>query len=150
MIIKHKSANLKKVTDVKSVIGKKVLSKNGATVGSIKNVFIHPDKKTIEAIHVGRGVFKNDDYIGKNYIKSITHRGAILNIDPLKEIIGMKVLDAHGKKVGKVKSFTRSKKTNSMINITVKRGIGKKNIVVPKRQVKDIGKNVMLRTRVKD
>ena len=86
--------------EMKEILGKKVLTKEGTNIGKIRSIRIHPTKLTIEGIEVDTGLFKVDKYIGKNYIKTMTSQGAILKINPIEEIIGHQVFDSTGKSVG--------------------------------------------------
>lgn len=146
--IKHKSANVNQVININKIIGKKILSKDGEKLGTIGNVYIHPAKLTIEGIEVC-GAWACGEYMGKDYIKSLTSDGAVLSIIPFYRIRGKKVYDKNGKKIGKVKNINRSKKTNSVVSLVVGRGLMKKDIVINKNEIGNIGKNVVLNEEVK-
>ena len=87
----------KKIIGVRSsdVLGEKVWDDNGFALGKIKEIYIHPEKLTVEGITV-RGLHK-DDFVDKSNINLLTERGAILKVKPIQEYIGLTVLDARGK-----------------------------------------------------
>jgi sporulation protein YlmC with PRC-barrel domain len=148
--IKHQSKPLAKTVEVSKVIGKTVISKDGRKLGTIQNVHIHPTNLTVEGIRVKRGMFAMDDYIGREYIQSLTQSGAVLKILPVKELMGLVVYDLNGKKLGKVKAITRSKKTNSIVSFTVERGFRKEDAVFSGKDIKEVGKGVILKVPFKD
>jgi len=148
-VIKHKGKALKDTIKLSKVYGHKVLSKEGKNLGNLREIHIDPKKLTIEGVLVDRGIFGESNYIGKNYIEAITSTAIILKITPITDIEGRSVYDSNGRKVGKVKSMTRSKKTNNIASIVVERGIfGGKDLVVQNSSIKEIGKSVMLKVPV--
>ena len=56
--IKHKSLSLEKSKDIRDVLGKKVLTKDGKNIGKIRTIRIDPRDLTIEGIEVDTGIFK--------------------------------------------------------------------------------------------
>jgi|SRR3989344_4140633 len=127
----------KKIIGVRSsdVLGEKVWDDNGFALGKIKEIYIHPEKLTVEGITV-RGLHK-DDFVDKSNINLLTERGAILKVKPIQEYIGLTVLDARGKKVGKVKDVEVSK-DNKLSAFIVSPGLLHKNIIVRKSEIKSI------------
>ncbi len=149
MIIKHKSANTKNTVDITKIIGKKVLSKSGKMMGFIETLQVNPKKLTIEGIWIDKGLIDTPDYIGSNYISRLNGKGAILHIDPITEVKGKIVYDSKGRKIGKVSSVNRTKKTNSLSAIIIDRGLIKKPLKLSVSKIKNIGKNIMLKIQVK-
>jgi sporulation protein YlmC with PRC-barrel domain len=149
-VIKHKSKPLEKTVEVSKIIGKNVISKDGKRLGTIENVHIHPTNLTVEGIRVKRGMLQTDDYIGKGYIQSLTESGAVLKILPVKDMMGLVVYDANGKKIGKIKAITRSKKTNSIVSFSVERGFMKDDAQFSGDDIKEVGKGVILRVVFKE
>jgi sporulation protein YlmC with PRC-barrel domain len=135
--------------EIKNVIGKKVLTKDGKNIGKIRSVRINPNKLSIEGIEVDTGLFKVDKYIGKNYIKTITEQGAILKITPIEEIIGLQVFDSTGKSIGEIKQIKRSKKTNKLLSITVYSDLYKDNIVIDAHYISNCGNSCILKEPIK-
>ena len=148
--IKHQSKPLDKTVEVSKIIGKDVISKDGKRLGTIQAIHIHPTDLTVEGIRVKRGMLQTDDYIGREYIHSLTSSGAVLKILPIKEMMGLEVFDMNGRKVGKIKAISRSKKTNSIVSFTVERGFRKKDAEFSGKDIKDVGKGVILRIQYKD
>ncbi|MBU1941403.1 MAG: PRC-barrel domain-containing protein, partial [Candidatus Thermoplasmatota archaeon] len=148
--IKHKSLPLDKSIELKDILGKKVLTKDGKNLGKIRSVRMHPEKLTIEGIEVDAGLFKIDWYIGKNYIKRITDQGAMLKIDPVDEIIGHQVFDSTGKNIGEIKSVNRSKKTNKLLQIIVYSDLYQDNIEIDSHYIENCGDSCILKEPIKD
>jgi sporulation protein YlmC with PRC-barrel domain len=148
--IKHKSKPLEKTVEISKVLGKNVISRDGKRLGTIQSVHIHPTSLMVEGIRVRRGLLRTDDYIGRDYIQSLTHSGAVLKIVPVKDVMGLVVYDANGRRIGKVKSITRSKKTNFIVSITVERGFMKEDAQFSGKDIREVGKGIILRAPFKD
>jgi sporulation protein YlmC with PRC-barrel domain len=142
VVIKHTSLPIEKTIKLSEILGKKVISSGGQKIGSIGDIHIHPERLSVEGITVGKGVFAESDYIGSSYIKSLTREGAMLNIVPSTRIEGLDVYDVFGKKIGKVKSVNRSRKTNQIVSVAVAGSSGEQ--VITKRMIHEIGKNIVL------
>ena len=147
---KHKSLSLSKAPDIRDILGKKVLTKNGKNIGKIRTIRIDPKDLTIEGIEVDTGLFKIDQYFGKNYIKTLTEQGAILKITPVDDIVGLVVYDSTGKNVGKIKSIKRSKKTNRLLSIKIYSELYKDNITVDADYIANCGENCILKEPIRD
>lgn len=148
-IIKHKSANIADTISIFRVNNQPVYSKNDKLLGYVKEVHTHPIKLTIEGIKTSSSIFSQDKYIGKNYIDMISERGVILNIDPIVDLVGFRVMDSKGKDIGKVKEVLRTKKTNSIQGIIVNTGILNKDVKISKSKIRTIGEKIMLSIEVK-
>jgi sporulation protein YlmC with PRC-barrel domain len=148
--IKHKSLSLSEAPDIKDIIGKKVLTKDGKNIGKIRTIRIDPNDLTIEGIEVDTGLFKIDQYFGKNYIKTITEQGAILKITPVDDIVGHTVFDSTGKSVGEIKSIKRSKKTNKLLSITMYSDLYKENVTIEADYIASCGESCILKEPIKD
>ncbi|MFA5763897.1 MAG: PRC-barrel domain-containing protein [archaeon] len=142
--IKHNSSSVKDTLMVSQAVGHKVIGKNGSELGKVKELAIDPRKMTVEGVYVSPCFTCADEYIGKEYIETISVNGIVLKIDPLTEVIGKKVFDSTGKQIGKVSALTREKKTNTINQIEVNPGLGKKNILVSMEDVKSLGEAVVL------
>ncbi len=147
---KHKSLSLSEAPDIKDVLGKKVLTKDGKNIGKIRTIRIDPKDLTIEGVEVDTGLFKIDQYFGKNYIKTITEQGAILKINPVDDIVGHTVFDSTGKSVGEIKSIKRSKKTNRLLSITMYSDLYKDNVTVDADYIASCGDGCILKEPIKD
>ncbi|HJW97309.1 MAG TPA: PRC-barrel domain-containing protein [archaeon] len=148
--IKNQSKPLEKTVEVSRILGKTVISKDGRKLGTIQAIHIHPTNLTVEGIRVKRGMFETDDYIGREYIQSLTQSGAVLKILPVKEMMGLDVFDMNGKRIGKIKAISRSKKTNVIVSFTVERGFRKEDAEFSGKDIKEVGKGVILRVPFKD
>jgi len=147
---KHKSLSLNEAPDIREIIGKKVLTNDGKNIGKIRTIRIDPKDLTVEGIEVDTGLFKIDQYFGKNYIKTITEQGAILKITPIDDIVGHKVYDSTGKSVGEIKSIKRSKKTNRLLSITMYSDLYKDNVTIDADYVASCGESCILKEPIKD
>ena len=135
---------------MKDILGKKVLTKDGANLGKIRSIRIDPHKLTIEGIEVDTGLFKVDKYIGKNYIKTMTEQGAILKINPIEDIVGHEVFDSTGKSIGEIKSIKKSKKTNKLLSITLYSDLYKDDITVDGHYIESCGDSCILKEPIDD
>jgi sporulation protein YlmC with PRC-barrel domain len=148
-VIKHTSRKIEQTVKVSTIQGKKVLTKDGRKIGTLKNIHIDPKNLSIEGVHVKGGIFGTDRYIGKGYIQSMTEQGVILSIVPVEEYIGLSVFDSRGKKIGKVWQVQRSRKTNTLVGIIVDRGLfGGKKIAFSGKHIKTLGKNIVLKVAI--
>src|SRR4030042_1450626 len=143
--IKNQSKPLEKTVEVSRILGKTVISKDCRKLGTIQAIHIHPTHLTVEGIRVKRGMFETDDYIGREFIQSLTQSGAVLKILPVKEMIGLDVFDMNGRKIGKIKAISRSKKSNVVVSFTVERGFRKEDAEFSGKDIKEVGKGVILR-----
>ncbi len=147
---KHKSLSLNEAPDVRDIIGKKVLTKDGKNIGKIRTIRIDPKDLTIEGIEVDTGLFRIDQYFGKNYIKTITEQGAILKITPVDDIVGHTVYDSTGKSVGEIKGIKRSKKTNKLLSITMYSDLYKEDVTIDSDYIASCGESCILKESIKD
>ncbi len=132
------------------LLGHKVLAKDGHKLGTVKNVQIDPEEFTVEGITIGHGLFHHDDFVGKDYIERFTDEAVILKINPVNELVGLKVVDSSGREVGSVKKVRRSTKANNITSLVIDRGVLNKDMVVTGRAIKEIGKTIMLSEEVYD
>ena len=121
--------------DMQKLIGSHVLSRSGTIVGRVRSIHFHPETLNLEGILVGRGIGMKKIYIGKRYIRTASHEGIILTMEPSLLIIGKKVLDKHGKVIGSVKSVHRKSQTNDVQSIVVSASF-KKDLSIPWHSIK--------------
>jgi sporulation protein YlmC with PRC-barrel domain len=146
--IKHKSIKIKDTLNASKILGLKVLAPGGKRLGKVADIHFHPKRWNIEGIRIGLSMFLGD-YIGKNYIKSITENAVILKKMPVTEYRGMKVLDSSGKIVGRVIKVGRSNKSNNFTSITVDRGKSKKDKNFKSNEIEQVGEAIMLKVKVR-
>ena len=142
--IKYHTLPFRDTIEVSEVVGRKVLTKDGKKIGKVTSVHINPKKLTIEGIVINPGFFDAYQYIGANYIDSITGEGVVLNILPVTEYVGIKVFDYTGKEIGKVKEVNRSKQTNTLLSILVDRS-GKEDVLIRADYIAAAGENIVLK-----
>jgi sporulation protein YlmC with PRC-barrel domain len=129
----------KAVEDVvvdKAIIGSKVFAKNGKELGVVKELYINPKDLNVKAVNIYKSPFKFDHFISKEYIDTLGPDGVILNIIPLEDLIGKKVLDSNGRKIGKVKDFDKLEQTNKMISLNVTEGLTGDNYIIKSTEIK--------------
>jgi sporulation protein YlmC with PRC-barrel domain len=148
--IKHKTLPFEKTVDMYSLIGKKVLAKDGKEIGKVKSFHLHPSDLTVEGIKVDPGWFEADHYIGGNYIQKITNEAIILRMVPVTEYVGLEVHDSEGKKVGKVTSVNRSRKSNRLLSIMVDSDHHDEELQISADYLSAVGHSVMLKEKIED
>ena len=142
--IKGNTLPFRDTIELSGIVGRKVLTKDGKKIGKVTSVHINPRKLTIEGIILNPGLFDAYQYIGANYINSITDEGVVLNILPVTEYVGIKVFDFTGKEIGKVKEVNRSKQTNTLLSILVSRS-GKEDVLIRADYIAAAGENIVLK-----
>ncbi len=132
------------------VKGKKVLANNGREIGSIKKVLIGTKSLQLEGLLVERGFFSPNLLIGREYIETLNERGAILKITPVTEYRGLKVFDADGKQIGRIRDIRTIGATNNIAAIVVSRGWLSEDLVLPRNSIYSIGESVLLTVKQKE
>jgi len=148
--IKYKTDTLRNSIPAGDILKKKVIARNGKKVGEIGGIYIHPKRLTVEGIKVKKGILEVGDFIGKGYIQSLNHEGAMLKITPVRELLHMLVYDSAGKKIGKVKDVKRSNKTNNISSVVIDRGLLKDDAIVLGSSIREISKNMTLKVQIRD
>ncbi|MBI2545888.1 PRC-barrel domain-containing protein [Candidatus Woesearchaeota archaeon] len=132
--------------ETSKIIGKKVLAASGQRIGSIRAIYLNPNDLAVQGITVKRGAFEHDDCFSASQIKSLGKDGAVLSVTPISELIGLKVYDAAGRNIGKVKRVQPGK--NRIKSIVIHRGMLEKDLIVEEEEIAQIGDSVMLNKRV--
>ncbi|MCR4368819.1 MAG: PRC-barrel domain-containing protein [archaeon] len=130
-----------KVNELK---GKKVMALNGKEVGKIMQVRLDPNSLSFDGIEMDRGFFGEDTFVGKDYIESLSDQGAVLNMTPVTEYKGLRVMDSAGKQVGTVKEIRTSSHSNNISAIVVGTGVLTNDVIFSKSDVKSVGESIML------
>jgi sporulation protein YlmC with PRC-barrel domain len=112
-----------------NLIGKKVVDSGGVEVGKILDVKVLPSVKKEIGVVVDPGFFRKGLPLSGEFIEKITDDAIYLNIIPSIRLNGMKVMNAFGREIGKVKNINRIGKTNNIESIVV--GGIPTDIVVP-------------------
>ena len=130
-----------KVNELK---GKKVIDSNGKEVGKISEIRLDPKSFDLDGIEMDRGFFGLDTFIGRNYIESLSDEGAVLNMTPVTDYKGLRVMDSTGKEIGKVKEIRTDGSTNNISAIIVGTGLLNNDVIFTKSDVKSVGDSILL------
>ncbi len=134
-----------KLLGLSHLMFKKVISKSGAVIGFVGEVFIDDNK--LRGVKVLR--FFNTLFIGADYIDKVSANSVMLSINPCVMHYKKKVRTADGKQVGIVSSVIRDGNTNDIKSIIIKRFLLFK-YTVPFSEVKKIGSAVILKKDYED
>lgn len=127
-----------------NLMGKKVVDSGGMEIGKILDVKVAPTVKKEIGIVVDPGFFRKSLPLSGEYIEKITDDAIFLNIIPSMRLNGMKVVNAFGRDIGKVKSLNRMGKTNNIESVVV--GSFPTDIVVPVADIDIVeGDTIVLR-----
>ncbi len=149
MELKYRAKPVEETVDLTQVVGKSVVSRDGEWIGKVESIHMDPVTFTLEGVTINRGFLNESEYVGREYVKSISRRGVVLQINPVTEAVGLPVYDVRGKRIGEVGTVERRKKTNRLSTIHVKRGWFKKSLIVPRNAIKTVNKGVMLNIPIK-
>ncbi len=131
-----------KLDSFRDIIGKKVISKSGNSVGRVHDILLS-GKGIAGIIASGRLRFSRL-FIDEEFFGRVTN-AVMLSIDPVISLIGKQVFDADGKKLGKVVSLVRKGNENDFKAVVVKRRIYSKSVEIPKTDVDTFKKNIILK-----
>lgn len=98
-------------------------------VGKILDVKVLPSMKKEIGVVVDPGLFRKGLSLSGEFIEKITDDVIYLNIIPSIRLNGMKVINAFGREIGKVKNINRIGKTNNIESIVV--GSTPTDIIIP-------------------
>lgn len=126
------------------ILGKEVIDIEGKFIGVVEKVLIDPKNIEIIGIEVDKGFLKKGLSIGRSYIDKITDVAIFLKIRVAYEIKGMTVFDKIGAKVGIVSEVELVEGRNKIKNIHVRKGMGKKEMIISNDLIETIGHNIIL------
>ncbi|MFA5772207.1 MAG: hypothetical protein WC974_05715 [Thermoplasmata archaeon] len=112
-----------------NLMGKKVVDSGGVEVGKILDVKVLPTVKKEIGIVVDPGFFRKGLPLSGEFIDRITDDVIYLNIIPSIRLSGMRVVNAFGRDIGKVKNINRIGKTNNIESIVV--GSAPTDLIIP-------------------
>ena len=138
-IISANDSNILKFESIRDYLGKKVVSKSGKTIGSIREVLFTDNG--IKGIIVYR-LFSRF-YVDKSFFNTVGNK-AMLSINPVMLLKRKEVFDLDGKRLGKVVKVNRKNNTNDFDSITVKKRFFLKSIQIPKSEIDVMKKNIIL------
>ncbi|MFA4953652.1 MAG: PRC-barrel domain-containing protein [Candidatus Pacearchaeota archaeon] len=143
---------ISKAITSEDILGKEVIDAEGAFIGVAEKVFIDPKFMDFIGISIDKGIIRSGLTIGKSYIDRIADHAIFLKIRVVYDIKGKLVFDKDGKKVGTVSSIDLCGGKNKIKNIYVKSNFHlfsfKKEIIIPKEYIKNIGDNVILNVTI--
>ena len=126
------------------ILGKDAVDPDGEVLGVITKMHIDKGNKKIVGITIDMGFMKPDLFIGLNYIKNFGIDSVFLSKIPTSKYVGLKVIDANGKPVGKVKKVKSLRNkvdaifiSKGMISVSDIEEIGVKIVLKPKYKVKN-------------
>lgn len=143
-IVEKGDASIDETSNLKRLLGARVLSVNGIVVGRVREVRIDPGKLSLEGIFVSRGIFQPALYIGASYFERASNDAVILNIDPFVLLKGKGVVSSDGKRIGRIKDLIRDDFSNNVKEIIVGKLFGK-DFKIPYENVKLTGKSTILK-----
>lgn len=135
---------IKDENKLSSYVGKKVFSKSGEYVGTVQDVVVNKDF-VIGVICKG----KMPVFIDKEFFESDSADAIMLKIEPVTSIIGKKVFDATGKKIGTVSDLDRKTNANAYNSLMVKKNALFKPFLIPKKDVAASKHSVLLKGEYK-
>ena len=138
-IISQTDKNVLRFESIKDYLGKKVVSKSGKTVGSIRDVLF--TGKGIRGIIIYK-LFSRF-YVDKAFFNTVGNK-AMLSIDPVLLLKRKEVFDLDGKKLGKVVKVNRKNNNNDFESITVKKRFFLKGFKIPKSEIDVMKNNIIL------
>ncbi len=148
-ILSREVKNLKNIEKASSYIGKSVYSKSGTLIGRVYDVALKND--IMQGIFVLSKLNKlNRLFIGKEFFRSESKKGIVLKIEPVTSLIGKKVYDAEGRKIGKVIELKRKSNSNNYTDIIVKKSLIGKPIIIPKKHIDLAKKSIILKIKIKE
>ncbi len=143
-IVEKGDASIDETSNLRRLIGARVLSVDGLVVGRVREIRIDPKKMDLRGIFVSRGIFQPLLYIGVSYFNRASNDAVILNIDPFVLLKGKEVVTSDGKKIGRVKDVIRSDFSNNVKEIVVGK-LFRNGFKIPYENVKLTGKSLILR-----
>ncbi len=144
-IILNNLENNSKLEHLNSYVGMDVLSSNGESAGTVKELITN-EEKIVGIIISGKKTF----FIEKRNFRLNKNNVIILKIDPIFIHIGKKVFDSQGKEIGSVSDISRKDNLNDFEHLVISRNLLSKNIKVPKVEVEVIGESIFLNKKYKN
>jgi len=143
-IISNRFKEINNLKKFGSYIDRKVYSKSGEFVGKVYDLLF---KKDIFSGIMVKG--KKDIFIGKEFFRGESEKTIMLKIEPVVNLIGKRVFDSTGKKVGIVREIKRKANSNNYTDLVVKKSIYKRSFTVPKKDIEVAKKNIILKKEYK-
>lgn len=139
----EKAAPFAQTNDAKTLVGKRVLSKNGLVVGKVSQVRLDSANRSLEGLLVRRKLWQSKLYISHEFISRLTPKAAILDIDPVVVLRGRRVVSKDGKGYGRVSDVLRNQHSNELTALVVRRRLFWKKLV-PAAAIKSVNSAIIL------
>lgn len=123
-----------------SLMGKKVIAKNGEVLGRVNEVAFDLGK-LLGIYYKGRG---GSVLLGIETIEHLDAHAVMLLINPVAAFLGRTVYDKDGKRLGKVREVARDNSRNDLTELVIRRGLFRKDLRVSKDDIQVPGKNIIL------
>lgn len=119
-----------------------VITRSGEIIGHVSEVRLNGF--SVEGIVVERLFKMHSVFIDKSLIKVFNQNEILLKINPVTELIGIKVYDGSGRKLGKIQKVIRNNNKNDFTSLVVKDGFFKRPLLVDRSQIEIMKKNIIL------
>jgi sporulation protein YlmC with PRC-barrel domain len=139
-IISSRLDSLKGTESFMEYLNKKVFSKSGEYIGRVRDVISYSDKIAGAVING-----KYNYFIDEKYFESDSKKALVLSINPVFSLIGKKVYDSQGRKIGKVIGIKRDTTANKFKALIVKKHFFLKPFFIPKGDIEVSKKNIILK-----
>ncbi|MFT4326202.1 MAG: PRC-barrel domain-containing protein [Candidatus Woesearchaeota archaeon] len=123
------------------ILGKEVVDSKGYVLGIVQKIHIDKHTHVITGITIDEGFMKPDLFVGLDFVKNFGIDAIFLHPIPREKYIGLQVVNAEGKKIGKV-IHTEMKK-GKVQEFEIKTLFNKK-ILLPE-EIKKIGTVIVLK-----
>jgi sporulation protein YlmC with PRC-barrel domain len=110
---------LSQTVDSRELVGMPVVTVEGASLGKIKAIRLHPRELRVEGLVVGTGLFAPDVYVDRQDIHALREDAATVLVVPLDLAVGKAVFDVDGWWVGSIREVHRDEDTGAVNAVTV-------------------------------
>lgn len=125
------------------ILGKEVVNNEGEIIGIVQKIHLNRYSKEIIGITVDEGFMKPDLFIGVENVKLFGIDAVFLNTSSDLKYRGLDVFSSEGEIRGTVYEVVKYPKSGKIKEIVVKKGL--KTVIVPAKDIKSIGLNVILK-----
>lgn len=126
----------------KRLTGIPVISKSGEIIGHVSELRLNGFN--VEGIIVKRFFSLRSVFIDKLFIKVFNQNEVLLKVNPVTELLGVKVYDGSGRKLGKIKKIVRGNNNNDFKSLIVKDGFFARPLLIDRSQIEIMKRNVIL------
>jgi sporulation protein YlmC with PRC-barrel domain len=127
------------------ILGKVAVDPDGEILGVVMKLHIGKAEKKLLGITIDQGFMKPDLFIGMYYIKNFGVDAVFLNRVPTDKFMGLDVMTADGKDVGKVKNVNAKNHRVQEIIISKKGVMPGKRFAISSSDIQRIGTSVVLK-----